>query len=203
MSIWQIVCVCIASYLIGSISASYLIGKWVFGIDIRQHGSGNAGATNTLRVIGVKAGILVLVFDACKGILTVLLALVFTHHSISIMALAGFCTIVGHNWPVYFGFRGGKGIATSIGVIATLGFLPALCAGAIAILLLIITRIVSLASLTFTTLVPVFMLIMHSPSSIFVLTVCLALLSYWRHRLNIVRLVKRQEHRLFSDKTNH
>jgi glycerol-3-phosphate acyltransferase PlsY len=199
MSIWQVVILCMGSYLIGAISASYLIGKWLFGIDIRQHGSGNAGATNTLRVIGVKAGIAVLLFDAFKGVLVVWAAGVLSGHNPTIMTLAGLSSVVGHNWPIYFGFRGGKGIATTIGVVATLGFFPAFCAGVIAIAVLVGTRIVSLASLTFTTLVPIVMLALHRPLPICILSVLLAVVSYWKHRENIRRLIQGKEVKLFAN----
>jgi acyl phosphate:glycerol-3-phosphate acyltransferase len=199
MSIWEVVILCMGSYLIGAISASYLIGKWMFGIDIRQHGSGNAGATNTLRVIGIKAGIAVLLFDAFKGVLTVWVAGVMSGHNPYIMTLTGLSAVVGHNWPIYFGFRGGKGIATTIGVVATLGFFPAFCAGVIAIAVLVGTRIVSLASLTFTTLVPISMLAFHRPLPICTSSVLLAVVSYWKHRENIRRLIRGKEVKLFAN----
>ncbi|UOF89740.1 glycerol-3-phosphate 1-O-acyltransferase PlsY [Fodinisporobacter ferrooxydans] len=186
----------LVSYLIGSISPSYLMGKWVAGIDIRQHGSGNAGATNTMRVLGVKAGIFVFLFDALKGVFMVWIANVLTGGNLVAMVLAGLFTIFGHNWPVYFGFRGGKGVATTIGVLLTLAAVPALCAGVIAIALLLVTRYVSLASLSFVTFVPIFLVLFHRPMMLVFATIFLALVSYWKHRKNIERLAKGQENRL-------
>ena len=114
----------VVGYLLGSISFSYLFGKWFKGIDIRKHGSGNAGATNTLRVLGKGPAILVLLLDALKGVVAVLLGVWAAPgpDDIWIRVLCGLAAIVGHNWPVFFGFRGGKGIATTIGVMATLCF---------------------------------------------------------------------------------
>ncbi len=115
--------VIIISYLLGSISFSYIIAKKIKKVDIRQHGSGNAGATNTLRVLGVGPAIFVLSLDIAKGIAAVWLGHAFAPDEAGVFpALAGFAAIAGHNWPIYYGFRGGKGVATTIGVLATLVF---------------------------------------------------------------------------------
>jgi acyl-phosphate glycerol 3-phosphate acyltransferase len=120
------------AYLLGSVSFSYIITKKIAGIDIRQHGSKNAGATNTLRVLGVWPAIVVLLLDAFKGVVAVLVAMALTDASIWVV-LSGLAAIFGHNWPVYYRFKGGKGIATTIGTVATLGFVPSISAGVIAI----------------------------------------------------------------------
>lgn len=187
------------AYLLGSISFSYVIAKKVAGIDIRQHGSNNAGATNTLRVIGKGPAILVLLLDACKGIAAVLIAMQLTEE-IWAWFLAGLLAIVGHNWPIFFGFKGGKGVATTIGVVATLMFWPALAAGVIAIMMIIIFRYVSLGSLTFVTLLPISLLLFQRPIDYIVGSLAFLILSYWRHRTNIVRLFKGQENKIGQKK---
>lgn len=186
----------LAGYLLGSISFSYLIAKKVAGIDIRQHGSGNAGATNTLRVLGKGPGMLVLFLDACKGIVSVLLASWLTDGYHLAMALAGVASILGHNWPIFFGFRGGKGVATTVGVIASLSFFAFLWAVLATLLVIFLTRYVSLGSLVFLTLIPILMFIYRDPPSFIVTALLLAVLGYVRHRQNIVRLVQGKENKL-------
>ncbi|MEF3301828.1 glycerol-3-phosphate 1-O-acyltransferase PlsY [Paenibacillus sp. GYB003] len=191
----QLVAVLLA-YLIGSVSFSFLYGKLFKGIDIRKHGSGNAGATNTLRVIGVGPAIAVLLLDAGKGVLAVWLGKWLGADVSYIPALAGLAAIAGHNWPVYFGFKGGKGIATTIGVAATLCFVPALIAGAVAIALIALTRYVSLGSLVFAALIPVIVGLMHYSADIFWTTLVIGLFAIVRHRTNIVKLIKGKENKL-------
>ena len=188
--------ICIAAYLLGSISFSYLIAKFVKKIDIRDHGSGNAGATNTLRVLGTGPAIAVLALDVIKGILAVWLGYWFSSEPI-VPFLAGICAILGHNWPIFFGFRGGKGVATTIGVFATIAFLPALYAGIIAIFAIVITRFVSLGSLIFVVLTPAFIFLLGgNPTSYILLGTILAILSVWRHRTNVKRLFTGTESKL-------
>lgn len=114
--------------------------------------------------------------------------------------LSGLAVIIGHNWPLYFGFRGGKGIATTIGVLALLMFVPALLAGILAILLVILTRYVSLGALVFTILTPVFAILLHYPTYAALFAAIVAMFSVYRHRANIVRLVQGKENRVFSRK---
>lgn len=190
----------ILAYLVGSISSSTLVGKWFAHIDIREHGSGNAGATNTLRVLGIKWAIVVLAADILKGMLAIFIAWYLGHGSPWYSYASGLAVIIGHNWPLYFGFRGGKGIATTIGVLALLMFIPALLAGIIAILLVILTRYVSLGALVFTILTPVFVILLRHNLHAALFAGVVAIFSIYRHRSNIVRLVKGQENRVFSKK---
>ncbi|CAI6060482.1 Glycerol-3-phosphate acyltransferase [Paenibacillus sp. JJ-100] len=191
----------VLSYLLGSISFSVLLAKAIRGIDIRQHGSGNAGATNTLRILGKGPAIAVLLLDVIKGIAAVWIGIWLGDGSPWIAAFSGIAAIAGHNWPLYFHFRGGKGIATAIGVMASLAFLPALYAGIIAILSIVLTRYVSLGSLIFVALTPVFILILPGYSmSIFWGSLIICLFAFWRHRTNIVKLAKGQENKLGSKK---
>lgn len=186
------------SYLIGSLIFSFLVGKLIKGIDIRKHGSGNAGATNTLRVLGKGPAILVLVLDVSKGVLVVFLGRWFAPEELWVHVLCGLAVIIGHNWPIYFGFRGGKGIATTIGVMLTLSFLPSFIAGLIALLLVSITRYVSLGSLIFTGLLPLILLIMDRPLAIIYASLLITCFAYVRHRSNIVKLIQGKENKLGS-----
>ncbi|MGG1515159.1 glycerol-3-phosphate 1-O-acyltransferase PlsY [Paenibacillus oryzisoli] len=188
----------VASYLLGSVSFSYLFGKWFKGIDIRKHGSGNAGATNTLRVLGKGPAILVLLLDGFKGVAAVLLGVWAASgpDHIWIRVLCGLAAIIGHNWPVYFGFRGGKGIATTIGVMATLAFLPTLIAGITAIVIIAVTRFVSLGSLILTALLPFLLWGMDRPVPIVWISILLCVFAFIRHRTNIVKLIQGKENKL-------
>ncbi|MCR2803030.1 glycerol-3-phosphate 1-O-acyltransferase PlsY [Paenibacillus soyae] len=189
----------VLSYLIGSVSFSIVIAKWVKGIDIRQHGSGNAGATNTLRVLGKGPGIFVFSLDIAKGILSVYLGNTLGSNG-WIPVVCGLAAIVGHNWPIWFKFKGGKGIATTIGVIATLAFFPALYAGIIAILAIVLTRYVSLGSLIFAGLLPVFILLFQFTWPLLSAALAIAIFAFVRHRTNIVKLIQGTENKLGAKK---
>lgn len=199
----EIIIATIVSYLIGSVSFSYIITKKIKKIDIRQHGSGNAGATNTLRVLGVGPAVTVLLLDMLKGVAAVLIALQITGSGLG-PALAGLAVIFGHNWPIFHGFKGGKGVATTIGVLATLVFIPALIGGIVAILSIAITRYVSLGSLLFmiTTTILTYVFLTNYDYSIYdvYLALGLTVLSFWRHRSNIIRLLKGEESKIGKKK---
>lgn len=189
----------IISYLVGSISFSIVIAKLVKGIDIRNHGSGNAGATNTLRVLGIGPAILVLALDLLKGMGSVFLAFAVSDQKWLAVA-CGIAAIVGHNWPIWFKFKGGKGIATAIGVLSCLAFIPALLAGIIAILSIVLTRYVSLGSLLFTFLTPIFIVLLQFSWPYFIGMVIICIFSFIRHRSNIVKLIKGTENKIGSKK---
>lgn len=190
----------ILAYLLGSISFSYLFGRMLKGIDIRKHGSGNAGATNTLRVLGVGPAVTVLALDVAKGIAAVWLPVWLGQEQLWIQVLCGIAVIVGHNWPIYFGFKGGKGIASTIGVMATLALVPALIAGIVAIIAIALTRYVSLGSLLFTAIMPVMIFSLDRPTPVLLISLLVALFAFVRHRSNIVKLLKGQENKLGSAK---
>lgn len=194
---WSTIAI-VLSYLIGSISFSVVLAKLLKGIDIRQHGSGNAGATNTLRVLGKGPAIMVLVLDILKGIAAIWLGVWLGNGSEWIPALCGLAAIVGHNWPIYFRFRGGKGIATTIGVMVTLSFLPALYAGVIAILSIVLTKYVSLGSLIFVFLTPIFLGLLQPINAVFWTSLVICLFAFWRHRSNIVKIVQGRENKIGS-----
>ena len=193
------------SYLFGAVSFSYVIGKKFRKLDIRDHGSGNAGATNTLRVMGLVPAISVLLLDCSKGIVAVWIGFWLSGGNPMIAALCGFASILGHNWPVYYGFRGGKGVATTIGVFAALVFFPALISGILGILSIVITRFVSLGSLIFmlgTTIITALSYNYFEYPFYFVYFLLIITgLSFWRHRSNIVRLIKGEESKLGQKET--
>lgn len=188
----------ILCYLLGSVSFSVLLAKALKGIDIRQHGSGNAGATNTLRVLGKGPAIIVLSLDVIKGIAAVWIGHLLGDGSEWVASLCGIAAIIGHNWPIYFRFRGGKGIATTIGVMATLTFLPAFYAGIIAILSIVFTRYVSLGSLIFVLLTPIFLVLSSGVSPYFWASLIICVFAFWRHRTNIVKIAQGKENKLGS-----
>ncbi|WP_019638955.1 glycerol-3-phosphate 1-O-acyltransferase PlsY [Paenibacillus fonticola] len=188
----------IFSYLLGSVSFSVVLAKSLKGIDIRQHGSGNAGATNTLRVLGKGPAIMVLALDVLKGIAAVWIGRWLGGEYVWVPLLCGLAAIIGHNWPLYFRFRGGKGIATTIGVMATLFFFPALYAGIIAILSIVITRYVSLGSLLFVLLTPLFLVLGGEIGPYLWTSLIIFVFAFWRHRSNIVKLVQGKENKLGS-----
>lgn len=192
----------VLSYLLGSVSFSIVIARLVKGIDIREHGSGNAGATNTIRVLGKGPGILVFVLDFAKGIAAVWIGrwLGFDEGVDWTPAICGLAAIAGHNWPIYFNFKGGKGIATTIGAIAALAFLPALIAGVVTIIVIAITRYVSLGSLIFAALTPVLISIFFYSAPVLTVSLILCVFAFVRHRTNIVKLVQGTENKLGAKK---
>jgi len=194
----------LTSYLIGSLIFSFIVGKLLKGVDVRKHGSGNAGATNTLRVIGVGPAIIVFLLDVCKGLLAIVLASLFAPDRQWVEVACGLAAIAGHNWPVWFHFKGGKGIATTIGMIIALAPLAGVIAGVIAILSIVITRYVSFGSLLFTAFIPVFVFVLSYPIEIFWGSLLIMVLAWYRHRSNIVKLLRGQENKLGSKgKTQH
>jgi acyl phosphate:glycerol-3-phosphate acyltransferase len=206
--IWLVIV--ILCYLIGSFPSGYLVGK-SRGIDIRQHGSGNIGATNVLRVMGKKWGYLVFLCDSLKGFLAVklgvLLAAAAGTGADATLAgvVGGICCIIGHNYTVWLGFKGGKGIATSIGVL--LAIVPILI---VVIVLLVwlavffIWKYVSLASICAALSLPLavlilFPLVAHGNYWVLVIfSIIVAALAVWRHRSNIDRLLEGRENRFGS-----
>ncbi|CAH1221315.1 Glycerol-3-phosphate acyltransferase [Paenibacillus plantiphilus] len=183
------------SYLLGSISFSILIAKWFKGIDIRSYGSGNAGATNTLRVLGKGPGAAVFLLDIVKGIAAVVLGYLLSDGQWTAV-LCGLAAIVGHNWPIWFGFKGGKGIATTVGVMCSLALLPTLIAGLIAVAAIAATRYVSLGSLLFALATPVLILVWQKPYAFFWASLLLCIFAFVRHRSNIVKLLQGNENKL-------
>ncbi len=190
----------ILAYVIGATPFGFLAGK-ARGIDIRDHGSGNIGATNVLRVLGKPIGITVLILDVLKGLAPVVIAQVFSGGESSIVPiLAGIATILGHNYTFWLGFKGGKGIATSAGAIAPLIPIPLAVALALWGLAFAVTRYVSVASIVAAVSLPVTATLqglragaLDAPLLVF--TLFLAVMATWRHRSNIRRLRDGTENR--------
>ena len=193
----------VASYLLGSIPAAYIAGK-SRGIDLRKHGSGNLGATNVIRVLGAKIGMLVFAFDMAKGAVPVLLFPGSVPPSLwpfgdrSIMAiLCGIAAIVGHVRPIYLKFgRGGKGVATAAGVFLALAPMQTLLTLLIFAVVLLVSGYVSLGSLTSAVMLPVLLgITTGTRSPVFAISVVVAAFVFWTHRANITRLRNGEEHR--------
>lgn len=190
----------VIGYLIGNFATSYIIGKITKNIDIREYGSGNAGATNTFRVLGVKAGILVFIIDVLKGVLATLIGLWLTGDNLGAV-LSGSMAVIGHNWPVLLNFKGGKGIASSFGLILTMFPTIGLILFVIAVALIAATKYVSLGSICAAVLFPIMLVIFSQPPAIIMVGTVLALIAIYRHRENINRLIRGKENKFtFSPK---
>lgn len=192
----KVILTIIISYLIGCFSSAYFIGKVFKKIDIRGYGSGNAGATNALRVMGLQLGALTFVFDILKGIIAVLIGrkILGTNGDL----VGGFFAVIGHNWPVFIKFKGGKGVATSIGALMMINFPTFVIAASIGLLLVFITRYVSLGSLCFLLSTPIIYLILNKDIRIeyLIFTLLLGTLSVIRHKDNIKRLREGNENKI-------
>lgn len=195
----------LTGYLIGAVPFGYLAGK-LRGIDIREHGSGNIGATNVLRTLGKPIGITVLILDVLKGLAPVLIAKYFSDNSL-IHILTAFATIMGHNYTFWLGFKGGKGIATSAGALLSLIMIPLGIAAGIWALLFFSTRYVSVASIGAALTIPIATAILQLKQDnwntpMFAFTVVLAVLAVWKHRGNIRKLCNGTENRFTKKEKN-
>ncbi len=196
----RLLCVLIG-YACGSVQNAWIIGKVGYKLDIRDYGSGNAGATNVMRVLGTRIGILTLALDVLKGIIAVIIpSLLYGYGAKHLLLWTGIGVVLGHNYPFYLGFRGGKGVAATLGVFAAADFRILFFAGVPALVLLYFTRYMSLASLTYMTLMPIVTAILYIGKphgvEILLLTLVFTISAFWRHRSNIVRLFKGQEHKI-------
>jgi glycerol-3-phosphate acyltransferase PlsY len=188
----------VASYLLGAIPFGFLLAKIFGGADVRKAGSGNIGATNVSRVAGPLAGILTLVFDAAKGSAAVLLAAHLTDNSALWMVVAGFLALIGHCYPVWLNFRGGKGVATAAGVFLVLSPAAMFSALAIFIIVVIAWRFVSLGSLAAAASIPLLMYFLWAPHHAPPLAVtfgslAISTLVIYKHDANMQRLVEGTE----------
>ena len=183
-------------YLFGSFPSGYLAGKIAKGIDIRSLGSGSTGATNVLRHIGKRAAITVFLVDVFKGVISILLAKYFLLND-SWQVAIGLSTIIGHIWPVWLNWRGGKAVATGLGIFLGLSWQVGLTTLGVFILMITLFRIVSLASVSAALALPFIMFISFKTSSIsppfLVISLLAMTLVIWRHRENILRLIKGKE----------
>ena len=183
-------------YLFGSFPSGYLAGRIAKGIDIRSLGSGSTGATNVLRHIGKRAAITVFLLDVFKGILSILVAKHFLLND-SWQVAIGLSTLIGHIWPVWLNWRGGKAVATGLGIFLGISWQVGLATLGIFILTITLFRIVSLASITAAFALPFIMFLSFESSSISIPFLVISLLAttlvIWRHRDNIIRLIKGKE----------
>ncbi len=188
-------------YLLGSVPNAYLFTSWIKGIDVREIGSGNVGATNTARALGFKYGVIVALLDILKGLLAVLLAryLVLNISGINyefLPYLAGLVAILGHDFSIFLKFSGGKGVATSIGVVLGISPLIFLILVTLWILLVFITKYVSLASIISSMFLPVFSYILLDKAYISIYLLLMAILIIIKHHENISRLLKGKENKI-------
>ncbi len=192
----------VLAYLTGAIPTSVWVGKLVHGTDVREHGSGNAGASNTMRVLGLKTGIPVLVFDVFKGWLSVQYATLFhlfpkgSEAYINIALVLGILAVIGHIFPVYAGFRGGKGVATIFGVLFAIQPLATLCAAGIFLLVLVIFQIFSVGSMVAGLSFPVWIIFVFHSHYLWlnIFSIMVSVLLIVTHRKNIGRLIRGEEH---------
>ena len=185
----------IVAYLVGSIPFGYLIVRKKIGADIRQTGSGGTGATNVSRRAGKAAGVLTLLLDAAKGCAAVLIAKALTGDE-WVIAAAAIAALVGHIFPVWLGFRGGKGVATGVGIFLVLAPIALLCAGVIFVAIVALTRYVSLGSIVAAVLIPVFVWWQSDWRPLLIAAVVGAALIVFAHRGNIQRLASGTESRI-------
>ena len=197
----------ILSYLIGSIPSGYLLGKIIKGVDLRQHGSGNLGATNAFRVLGKGIGAGVLIVDILKGTFAVILAKNYFYQEnmgISLnlfLCLTAIAVVSGHNWTIFLRFKGGKGIATSLGVLIAFAILierfiwVVLCVVFLWLIIFLSSGFVSLASVLCSIALPLASIFFHLPKEIIILLSVLGVFSVIRHKPNISRLLQKKESR--------
>ncbi|MBQ3415668.1 MAG: glycerol-3-phosphate 1-O-acyltransferase PlsY [Clostridia bacterium] len=201
------VLIAIIAYLIGSVNFSVILSKKIAGFDVREKGSGNAGSTNMLRSVGKGAAAITLICDILKGVIAIgiaiLLGNIFNSGNKSLLVqIAGLLVVIGHTFPVFFGFRGGKGVATSLGVLIMSNWKIGLICLVFALVLMVLTRIVSLGSIAAAILYPVLTLfittnyIVQEGTGYFIYSVLLAVLVVFNHRENVKRLLNGTENRL-------
>lgn len=182
------------AYLIGSIPTAYVVGRFVYGFDIRKRGSGNVGATNALRTMGTVPGLVVLAVDALKGVIAVWLGQVAGGPWLA--AVTALAAIIGHSWSLFLGFQGGKGVATTAGAVLAMAPAVVLWAGFLWLIIVVLSRYVSLGSIIAAAVAPFLMLFSHRPWPYTLFTLVGAALIIYRHRSNIKRLLTGTEHKL-------
>jgi glycerol-3-phosphate acyltransferase PlsY len=190
--------VILVAYLLGSIPFGLVVGKLVTGTDIRDQGSGNTGATNAYRLMGLKFGLLVAGLDIAKGVVAVKIAqLVLGPGTADLfILLAGVMAIVGHNLSIFLKFDGGRGVATSVGVLGSLAFVEVLIVGAIWVGIIIFFRYVSLGSITGAVVLPILMFLFNQPLIIIGFGVLISAFVIYSHKPNIKRLLNGNENKI-------
>ncbi len=212
----NLIFVIVLSYLVGSIPTSIIVSKLVKGIDIRNYGSGNAGGSNVFRILGWKWGVLVILLDAVKGAIAVIVVARlyldnFPFNNITpfddftlVQIICGLAAVIGHIWTVFAGFRGGKGIATALGFMITIITIDMILALAVFVLVVTLSRYISLGSLTAAVSVPIILVIRENIfginipgyNTILPFAIAISLLVIYTHRKNIDRLIKGSESKI-------
>lgn len=192
--------VALAAYLLGCISTGTIISNRQ-GVNIRNAGSKNTGASNVLRVLGLKAGAITFLGDFFKAALSCLIGQLLLPSAFGVEGfgriLAGLCVILGHNWPVFFGFKGGKGVACSTAVVVCIDFFPGLIAIILCVLVIWLTRYISLGSMVMLTVFMILTLVLHWGQWVLcAFSVIICALCIWRHRANIQRLLSGTENKI-------
>jgi acyl phosphate:glycerol-3-phosphate acyltransferase len=201
----------ILAYLLGSVSPAILISKWFYNMDIREHGSGNAGATNTFRVLGKKAGLAVMIADILKGVIATKLIMFHTGYNLGASPLAyinfqvilGIAAVLGHVFPIWANFRGGKGIATLFGMIAAVHPVVALILAVVFVSVLLSTKYVSLSSMLAGITFPIVLFFVFREEAMVYrgFAIAAALAVVFTHHKNIVRLLNGSESKMSLFKT--
>lgn len=204
--------VAIIAYLIGSINFSVIFSKKMAGFDVREKGSGNAGTTNMLRSVGKKAAAITLICDILKGVVAILIAMliawIFKVENASLLVqIAGIAVVLGHTFPIFFGFKGGKGVATSLGILIMSNWQIGLICLVFGVVLIALTRMVSLGSCAAAVLFPVLTLfinehyIVSQGSSYLIYSIILAVIVLFNHRSNIKRILSGKENKISFKKS--
>ena len=197
--------VAVIAYLLGSISFSVIISKKIAGFDVREKGSGNAGSTNVLRTVGKKAAVLTLICDVLKGVVAVLIATVVGKiwkelDGALLVQLAGIFVIIGHTFPIFFKFKGGKGVATSLGVLLITNWQIGLICLVFALVLMALTQMVSVGSIGAAILYPVLTIFITQnyivTGNYIISSIIIAVLVVFNHRSNVKRLLSGTENRI-------
>ncbi len=203
--------IAIIAYLIGSVNFSVIISKRMAGFDVRQKGSGNAGTTNMLRSVGKEAALVTLICDILKGIVAIVIAIIIGAiwqdlDKALLVQIAALLVVIGHTFPIFFQFKGGKGVATSLGVLLMINWKIGLICLVFALVLIALTRMVSLGSVGAAILYPILILFIDTNFTVsegtgyFVFSVILALIVAFNHRSNIKRILSGTENKLSFNK---
>jgi len=192
----KIALIIISCYLLGSIPFGYIVGKLFKKVDIRELGSGNIGTTNAFRILGPPLASLVLIGDIGKGILSIYLVHFLNIDNLFISTIAGLAVICGHDWSIFLGFKGGKGIATTFGVVFALNPIISILAVIVWVVVMIITRYASLSSILAVISIMIFTILFKQPYEYIVLGAIIIILSIFKHKENIERLKSGKERKI-------
>ncbi len=195
----------IIAYAIGSVNFSVIFSRKFAGFDVREKGSGNAGTTNMLRTVGKKAAIITLVCDILKGVVSILIAILIGNIAKDVdkailVQIAGFCAVLGHTFPIFFEFRGGKGVATCLGILLLTNWQIGLICLTFGVLLIAITRMVSLGSIMAAILYPILTIFIHEnyivDGNYVIFGILLGLFVVFNHRKNLQRIIRGTENKI-------